>query len=161
MLNIRFVLLPLFLVETVSLFGEAVRNGNDLAREYSRADEAGRKSLKAQSEGKLFTFRFLKVVRIENLSGDTSKEALPILQTIEPSSDFTVQVHPQGAMSRDVIARLSTNDAIAVSGRLVQLDPPEMPRTLILKPAVVRHKDRSAPKGEKEMLHEIDPRAVR
>jgi len=161
MVPLRSILSFLLLIAGPTLWGEAVRNGNDLAREYARADEAGRKSLKAQYEGKLLTFRFLKVFRIEPPSTNAPPATLPILYTIEPSSDLKVMVHPQGAISREVLTTLTTNDAIAVSGRLLALDPPEHPLHLILKPAVVRHKDRLAPKGEKELLPEIDPRAVR
>ena len=161
MISVRVMVPILLSVGSLCLHGETVRNGNEVALGYARADAEGRRALKTQFEGKLLTFRFLRVVRIIPPSPDAPRGALPILETVEPSSELTVWVHPQGAISRDVIASLTTNEAVAVSGRLEKLDPPEQPLSLLVKPAVVRHKDRPVPKGEKELLSEIDPRAVR
>ena len=133
---------------------ETVRNGNELALAYSRADAAGQAALRREAEGRLFTFRFLKVVRIEP---PAHSNAPPVFVTLEPSSDLTVILHPQGAVSLQVASTVVTNDGLAVNGRLARIDP--LSGAFTLRPAALRHKDRTAPKGEKELLPEIDPRA--
>ncbi len=134
---------------------EGVRNGNELALAYSRADASGKAVLRKESEGRLLTFRYLKIVRIE--PGPVG--SLPVYVTREPSSDLTVVLHPEGGVSKQIVATASTNDCLAVNGRLAALgDPPD---TLVIKPAAIRSKDRAAPKGEKELLPEIDSNAVK
>ncbi len=139
----------------VSARAEAVRNGNELALSFSRADAPGKAALQKESEGRLFTFRFLKIIRID--PGPTG--GLPVYTTIEPSSDLTVILHPQGGVSRQVAATAATNDCLAANGRLARLGTPS--GTLVIEPAVLRSKDRAAPKGEKELLPEIDSTAVK
>jgi hypothetical protein len=135
---------------------ETVRNGNELALAYSRADAPGKAALRKESEGRLFTFRFLKILRIE----PATPGSLPVYTTREPSSDLTVILHPQGGVvSKQVAAAVTTNDCLAVNGRLASLGNP--PDTLVIDPAVLRSKDRATPKGEKELLPEIDPNAVK
>ena len=135
--------------------GEAVRNGNELALTYTRADAPGKAAIRKESEGKLHTFRFLKVFRIDpDPAGGFS-----VYFTREPSSDLVVEIHPQGPVSRQVVAAVATNDCLAVNGRLAKIG--ESPESFVVQPAVIRSKDRPAPKGEKELLHEIDPNAVK
>ncbi len=135
---------------------ETVRNGNEFALAYARADAFGKPALRKEAEGRLFTFRFLKVVRIET---NAAPGGLPVLHTLEPSSGFTVVLHPQGRVSRQVVADVATNDHVVVNGRLAAIEPAA--NTFVIHPAVLRSKDRDAPKGEKELLYEIDPTAVR
>ena len=134
---------------------EAVRNGNEFALAFYRADAAGKRALEKEYANRLLTFRFLRVIRIE----EAAPGALPVYHTVEPSSDFIVILHPQGNVSQKVAATVVTNDCLAVNGRLNPLEGST--NTLVLKPAVLRSKDRAAPKGEKELLYEIDPTAVK
>ncbi len=135
---------------------EGVRNGNEFALNYSRADKDGRKALRRDYENKLLTFRFLKVVRIET---NAIAGALPVYTTVEPSSDATVILYPQGPVSRQVAATVASNDCVVANGRLAPLG--DDATTFVINPAVLRSKDRDAPKGEKELLPEIDPTAVK
>ena len=140
----------------ISARAETVRNGNELALNYSRADAPGKAALRKEAEGRLFTFRYLRVVRVEtNAAGSVA-----VYHAVEPSSDLAVEIHPQvGGVTRQIAATVATNDCLAVNGRLTHLDNP--PGTLVVDPAVLRSKDRSAPKCEKELLPEFDPNAVK
>jgi hypothetical protein len=151
------LVLPFILCTLIaaSARAEAVRNGNELALAYSRADAPGKAALRKQSEGRLFTFRFLRVIRIE--PGPAG--SMPVYFTTEPSSDLAVILHPQGAVSKQVAATVATNDCLSANGRLARLGTP--PESLVIEPAVLRSKDRATPKGEKELLPEIDPTAVK
>jgi hypothetical protein len=135
---------------------EAVRNGNEFCLNYVRADAAGKRALRQNYENKLLTFRFLKVVGI---TSNAVPGGLPVYRTIEPSSDFTVILHAQGPVSRQVTADVATNDCLVANGRLAPLG--NAVNTLVIDPAVLRSKDRAAPKGEKELLPEIDKTAVK
>lgn len=90
---------------------------------------------------------------------NTPAGTLPIYTTVEPSSDCTVVLHLQNStVSRDLAATVTTQDCLAANGRLLRI---ESTNTFIVRPAALRSKDRPAPKGEKELLPEIDARAVK
>jgi hypothetical protein len=135
---------------------EGVRNGNEFALNYSRADKDAKRALRLDYENKLITFRFLKVVAI---ASNAVPNGLPVYTTVEPSSDYRVILHAQGPVSRTVCAAVGLNDCVTANGRLLPLGTAT--NTFVLDPAVLRSKDRDAPKGEKELLPEIDPTAVK
>lgn len=153
-------LAPIFILMgallAVSASAEAVRNGNEFALAYSRADAAGKKALRQEYDSRLLTFRFLKVVRIDS---NAVPGGLPVYTAVEPSSDFTVILHAQGGVSRQVAATVATGDCVTANGRMTAIE--KTPHTLVIEPAVLRSKDRAAPKGEKELLPEIDPTAAK
>ena len=66
-------------------------------RNSGGADAFGKAALRKEADGRLFTFRFLKVIRIDS---NAVPGGLPVYHTLEPSSDFAVILHPQGGVYR-------------------------------------------------------------
>ncbi len=140
------------------LAAEPVLNGNEFALEWIGSKPADRPALIKEHVPILHTFRYLRVKKIEPLTDD--KKGLR-LETQEPSSDMTVVLHvrPYHKVAYRIAQSLQTNECVRGNGRLVkiQMDPRPM---MLVDPTALHSKDRSAPKGEKEMLSEVDPTAV-
>lgn len=135
-------------------FAEPVRNGNEVALAYSRADDAGKARLRAECTGRIHTFRYLQVTNVVAAAEGRG----PVFATLEPSSDMTVLLKVSGAISMDVASTVVTGDAVTVKGRIASIGEAE-PAVIVVDPALVRSKDRTAPKAGKELMNEFDPRA--
>lgn len=132
---------------------ESVRNGNELALAFTRADAAGRGRLQQEQTGRIHTFRYLQVTNIAAQANGN-----PVYATVEPSSDMTVVLMVSGAISLQIAATVATGDCLAVKGRIQNLGSTD-PAVIVLDPALIRNKDREAPKVGRELLNEVDDRA--
>jgi hypothetical protein len=141
-----------------SVRSEPVQNGNDLALELVSATPQARPALINEHLRLLHTFRYLRVKKIETLSDE--KKGLR-LETQEPSSDMTVilNIRPFHKVAYKIAQSVKTNDCVRGNGRIIKIQMTPEPMMLV-DPTALHSKDRSAPKGEKEMLSEIDPTAV-
>lgn len=137
---------------------EPVQNGNELALELIEATPQVRPALIQQHLRLLHTFRYLRVKSIAPLTDDAKGLRL---ETQEPSSDLTVILHvrPYHKVAYRLAQSLQTNDCVRGNGRIVKIQMDRNPM-LVVDPMALHSKDRSSPKGEKEMLSEIDPTAV-
>lgn len=131
---------------------ESVRNGNELAVAWSTTNAAGKQVVQKQAVGLLHTFRYLRVTAVEK---DQPFAGAVTVMTIEPSSDMTVALVITKQLSLDLANGLTTNDCVAASGRIKTIGGEAM----VVDPAILKHKDRSAPKLSKELLNEVDPTA--
>lgn len=141
-----------------SVRAEPVQNGNELALEWVSATPQARPALIQEHLRFLHTFRYLRVNKIEPIT-DAQKGLC--LETQEPSSDLTVilKVRPFQKVAYKIAQSLQTNDCVRGNGRIVKLQMTPEP-LMVVDPTALYSKDRSAPKGEKEMLCEVDPTAV-
>jgi len=97
---------------------DAVRNGNELALNLTRWDAAKRTELAKTRAGMLHTFRYLRIQNISLANPDTGAITLT---TIEPSSDAKVIFPVTTRISLELVRTLTTNDAVAVNGRVVKI----------------------------------------
>ena len=134
-----------------------VNSGNELARKYSEARTPERREeLRKEAVDHLYFFRFLKIVKKEEVTGGKRKGVL--FEGVEPSSDAVVSFTVKKSISMKIISTLSTNDCMAVQGR-VQSIGSEKPTRIELDPVIVKFKDHAAPKLGQELLREVDPTA--
>jgi len=135
----------------------ATSNGNDFALYYSEAKtEKGRSELLADAKGRPHYFRYLQI-----MSMDESENSPPrvTITAFEPSSYMDVRFVVTKRVS---LKRLKeepaskVGQAIAVTGVVQGV----VTNTIILRPVIVRHKDRLAPKRGKEMIYEFNPSAT-
>ena len=140
------------------VWAEPVLNGNELALELVSGPPKARPALIKEHLRILHTFRYLRVKTIEPIPD--AKKGLR-LETQEPSSDMTVilNVRPYHQVAYKIAQSLKTNECVRGNGRVVQIQMERYP-TMVVDPTALHSKDRSAPKGEKEMLSEVDPTAV-
>jgi hypothetical protein len=136
--------------------GEAA-SGNELALRYATATPEQKPVILREAQGKPFFFRYLRIVDLQKT--ETNGAARAQLRTVEPSSDLAIVFTVTKPDSLALIDTLQVGDALAVSGRLKGTGQAANPACLTLDPAVVRHKDRTAPKLRKELLYEVDPNA--
>lgn len=80
------------------------------------------------------------------------------VMTVEPSSEMKVALVVTKPLSLELAATLTTNDSVSAYGRIKSVGV-DAPNLMVVDPALLKHKDRSAPKLTKELLHEIDPTA--
>jgi hypothetical protein len=144
--------LTLLLCGALWVYAEAVRNGNEMALEYSSADAAAKKAKQEADTGKLFTFRYLKVKELKLAPGEVR------MTTIEPSSDMEVVLVARQRKSLELAATVTTNDSVAINGRVTDLGRQATNR-MVVDPAIIRFKDRPAPKPGEEALHDVDKTA--
>ena len=135
-------------------------NGNDFALFLSEAKTTvERKELIDDAVGRPHYFRYLQIMTMEE--GNTNNRPYVAIVAMEPSSTmkvtFTVTKPASLAKLKDEPASLVA-DAIAVTGRIVSADPDK--KCIELRPVIVRHKDRQAPKIGKELFYELDPNAI-
>ena len=140
------------------LSAEPVQNGNELALELVSATPQARPALINEHLRILHTFRYLRVTKIEPITDE--KKGLR-LETLEPSSDLPVIlfVRPFHKVAYRIAQSLQTNDCVRGNGRIVKLQMTPEPM-MVVDPTALYSKDRATPKGEKEMLSEVDPNAV-
>ena len=134
---------------------EPVRNGNELALAWSTNAPADKQAFQKQAIGIFHTFRYLRVTAVQK---DQPVTGAVTVMTLEPSSDMKVALVVTKALSLELAAALTTNDSVSAYGRIksMGLDAPDL---IVVEPALLKHKDRGAPKLTKELLREVDPTA--
>lgn len=134
---------------------ESVRNGNETALAWSTNNAAGKQIVQKQAMDIFHTFRYLRVTAVKK---DQPTTGAVTLMTIEPSSDMKVALVITKQLSLELAATLTTNDSVSAYGRIksIGLVASDL---IVVEPALLKHKDRAAPKLSKELLHEIDPTA--
>ena len=137
---------------------DSVRNGNELALNLTRLTDEKRADLVKTRLNMIHTFRFLKIK--EKSEPDPETGAVQ-LKTVEPSSDAVVifTINRGSRVSYDIVQPLSTNDAIAINGRLIKVSK-DRPPVIELGQTVVQFKDRDRPKIGLELRTEVDPTAA-
>jgi hypothetical protein len=149
----KLMLAGLVLAPTVR--ADAVRNGNEVALAYVEADEEAKVRLRDEHLGVIHTFRYLEVTRAaEQLDEGPGLRVV----TVEPGSDMSVVLLVSGKVSLTLARALAVGECVAVKGRIKALGEPEHD-TIVVEPAVLKHKDRCAPKTGKELRREVDPSA--
>ncbi|HEV7402317.1 MAG TPA: hypothetical protein VGO11_05300 [Chthoniobacteraceae bacterium] len=154
---------PLVLIAMlgIALHGQAATmNGNDFALYLSEAKTpAAKNKLIEAAKEQPHIFRYLKIVEMQEVT--ENGRAVFRITTVEPSSylqvKFTVSLPVSLALLREEPVS-KVGDAIAVSGKVSSAEPAQ--DVIILDNAIVRQKDRLAPKGGREMLAETNPTAV-
>ena len=136
---------------------EPVRNGNELALAWSTTHAAGKQAVQKQATGIFHTFRYLRVTAVKK---DQPAAGAVTVMTLEPSSDMKVALVITKALSLELAATLTTNDSVSAYGRIKTIGG-EDPNLMVVDPALLKHKDRAAPKLTKELLNEVDPTAHR
>ena len=134
---------------------EPVRNGNELALAWSTNNAVGKQVVQKQAAGIFHTFRYLRVKAVKK---DQPVKGAVTVVTIEPSSDMMVAIVVTKALSLKLAATLTTNDSVSAYGRIKSMGQ-VAPDLIVVAPALLKHKDRVAPKLSKELLHEVDTTA--
>ena len=134
---------------------ERVRNGNELALNYSTNNAAGKAALMKSVGGAYHTFRYLKVTEIKT---NAPRAGVVTVTTVEPSSDVIIRITLSTPLSLETVKTLQTGDCVSCKGRINSPGPAQT-NLLVLDPAVINHKDRAAPKLSKELLREVDKNA--
>ena len=136
---------------------EPVRNGNEMALAWSTKNASGKQVLQKQATGIFHTFRYLRVTAVKK---DQPAAGAVTDITLEPSSDMKVALVITKQLSLELAATLTTNDSVSAYGRIKTIGG-EDPNLMVVDPALLKHKDRAAPKLNKELLNEVDPTAHR
>ncbi len=139
-----------------NLWAQGYENGNRLALDYSRADNAGRTRLREERARVAHSFRYLEIIEIEKDNPDAPRRI--VLVTVEPSSDMEVQLIVTARNSLRLAQTLEVGEHIAADGRIADLGLKHENR-MILQPSRVNSRDRATPKHGPELLREIDPTA--
>ena len=134
---------------------EPVRNGNELALAWSTSKGAEKQAVQKQATGIFHTFRYLRVQAVKK---DQPATGAVTVITIEPSSDMQVALVITKQLSLKLANGLTTNDCVSAYGRIKTIGG-KTPNLMVVDPALLKHKDRAAPKLTKELLHEVDPTA--
>ena len=134
---------------------EPVRNGNELALAWSTSNAAEKQAVQKQATGIFHTFRYLQVTAVKK---DQPATGAVTVMTIEPSSDMQVALVITKQLSLKLANGLTTNDCVSAYGRIKTIGG-KTPNLMVVDPALLKHKDRAAPKLTKELLHEVDPTA--
>ncbi len=134
---------------------EPVRNGNELALAWTTNNAAGRQIMQKQVTGIFHTFRYLRVTAVKK---DQPAAGATTVMTIEPSSDMNVALVVTKRLSLELAGSLTTNDCVSAYGRIKAIGG-ESANSMVVDPALLKHKDIKSPKLTKELLHEIDPTA--
>jgi len=146
------------LAATGAVAGE-VRNLNEFCLDYTLAkSDRMRAQLRDSTTEKnvLYQFRYLTVSQIQK---DKPITGAFTLVTSEPGSDMRVVLVVKKSRSRALAAQLKKGEAVAGKGRIKRIGTPT-PNTVLMDPAILKHKDRNAPKREGEFLKEVVPNAV-
>ena len=131
---------------------EAVRNGNELARDYSLTNATGKAAFQKERTGLIHTFRFLQ---IQSMTRPTPTNRVARLMTVEPSSDLRVEVVTDAKLSLQIAESLQVGDAVAVRGRIKSVCTTQ-PDLIVVEPGILQFRDKAAPKPGKELLREVD-----
>ena len=136
---------------------EPVRNGNELALAWSTSNATEKQAVQKQATGIFHTFRYLRVQAVKK---DQPATGAVTVMTIEPSSDMQVALVITKQLSLKLANGLTTNDCVSAYGRIKTIGG-KTPNLMVVDPALLKHKDRAAPKLAKELLNEVDPSAHR
>jgi len=135
-------------------------NGNDFALFFSEAKtERERSELLVDARGQAHYFRYLRIFKLEE--GHQDRRPYVAIEAIEPSSYMQVAFRTTKNVSLRKLSEdpeSTVGDAIAVTGKIVSADSEK--NLIEIHPVIVRHKDRAQPKVGKELLYEIDPKAI-
>ena len=134
---------------------EPVYNGNELALKYAEAKAAEKQAIAQKHGGAFHQFRYLKVTAI---SRDQPEAGAVTLRTEEPGSGMPVTLIVRQKLSLALAGALTTNDAVAVKGRLIKIGTTAA-APMVLDPAILMRKDRADPKPNNELLRETDTTA--
>ena len=137
---------------------DSVRNGNELALNLTRLNDEKRADLVKVRLNMIHTFRYLKV---QEKSEPDPENGTIKLKTIEPSSDAVIcfAITRGASVSYGIVQALTTNDAIAINGRVLKITKGRPP-TIELAQTVVQFKDKLAAKIGLELRTEVDPTAA-
>lgn len=154
----RACLVPLLLTGLALTSEARTRNGNDFALYYSEAaTEAERKELLKEAGRQLYFFRYLQIMEMEEKKDELGRACVAIT-AFEPSSLMDVAFKVTQPVSLSILREEPASrpgDAIAVTGRIVDINPKT--NTLTLDPVIVRHKDKLSPAAGVEMLYDVQP----
>ena len=138
----------------------ATSNGNDFALAFTEAKTpAAKKAALDDAQGRPHLFRYLQIMEMQPVT----EEGRPGVRitAFEPSSymdvKFTIVMPVSLALLREEPAS-KVGDAIAVTGRLVGIEPAK--NVILLESTIMRHKDRLSPAMGKELLAEVNPGAT-
>jgi hypothetical protein len=137
---------------------DTVRNGNELALNLTRLNDQKRYDLVKTRMNMIHTFRYLRIKEKSEPDPETGDIKL---KTIEPSSDAIVSftINRGAKVSYDIIRPLSTNDAVAINGRVVKISK-DRPPVIEMGQTVIQFKDKVSPKIGLELRTEVDPTAA-
>ena len=135
-------------------------NGNDFALYLIETrNPAEEKTLVEDAVGRPHFFRYLQIMEMEEIHENDTKGYR--IKAFEPASYMDVSF----SVTRTASLRTLREDpvtvlgsAIAVTGKVVAAD--KASNTIQLGSVIVRHKDRLSPARGKELLCEVDPRAL-
>ena len=158
---IRYALLLAMLLLVLPTGAQAATsNGNDFALAFTEAKTPpAKKAVLDDAQGRPHFFRYLQIMEMQPVQ----EEGRPGVRitAFEPSSymdvKFTVVMPVSLAMLREEPAS-KVGDAIAVTGRLVGIEPGK--NTILLESTIMRHKDRLSPAIGTELLSEVSPGAT-
>ena len=135
------------------------KSGNELARDFYAATDKEKAAMVKQVVGTqtTFYFRYLHIIKME----ETTTNGFPcvVVTTTEPSSDMYVNFKVTMKNSLKLIRSIAEGEGVAISGRVVVMDKDT--NVIFVEPAIVRHKDKLAPKRGKELRQEVDPNAIK
>jgi len=156
--------IPLYIALLFSCFALSARaevaSGNDFALNYTESrTPIQKKSMVDGAQGHPHYFRYLKIIEMQEVDRDGITGVQ--ITAVEPSSEmhvkFTVTKPNSLSLLRET-PESKVGDAIAVLGNLASVDAGT--NSILLNSPIVREKDRLSPKVGKELLDEINPRAV-
>jgi len=161
MRQIRYALLSAALLLGLS-FGAsaATSNGNDFALAFAEAKTpAAKKAVLDDAQGRPHFFRYLQIMEMQPVTEEG--RAGVRITAFEPASYFDVKftvTMPNSLALLQSDPASKVGDAIAVTGRLVGMEPGK--NVILLESPIVRHKDRLSPKIGQELLGEVNPGAT-
>jgi len=161
MMKFRLVFLwPLLWMAVAGLGSAETSNGNDFALAYAEAKTAAaKKAVLDDAQGRPHFFRYLQIMEMQPVTED-GRDGVQIT-AFEPASYYDVKFTVTMPASLSILHEEPTSkqgDAIAVTGRLVGIEPGK--NSILLESPIVRHKDRLSPKIGKELLGEVKPGAT-
>lgn len=154
----RIGLTVLALVAAAPAHAGEVRNLNEVCQDYILTESENRKADIRDETGEknvLYQFRYLEVLQIGT---NVPVKGAFTLMTREPGSKMKVQLTLTKSKSVSIARDLKIGEAVAGKGRIKVFDH-KGTGTIVMNPAVLKHKDRLAPTREKELLNEVDPDA--
>lgn len=134
---------------------DPVRNGNELMLNLTRFEGTQRAELVQTRLNMIHAFRYLKIVAKSDPNPETGAITL---KTVDPGSDAIVIFTVNRRLSLDIVQPLTTNDCVAVNGRVLKISN-DNPPTLQLGQVAVQYKDKDQPKRGRQLLNEVDSTA--
>jgi hypothetical protein len=139
----------------------ATSNGNDFALAVAEAKTpAAKKAVLDDAQGRPHFFRYLQIMEMQPVTEDGHDGVR--ITAFEPASYYDVKFTVTMSVSLSILQEdpvSKVGDAIAVTGRVVGLEPGKS-NVILLDSPIVRNKDRLSPKIGNELLGEIKPGAT-